>query len=170
MQSRKINASACGIFAMSIADLLLFADLFYPKNAMLANLLLMLTTLWHKSRGSCVWAFWGVLHSQQLTKCWVLNNFYRCLPIVVFWERNTTLSQPVVVYCSTTCSPNLKTNLADWWVFGLAELLLMQSSLRLKTQSNSSARWFFDFLFWCWLLNESSRDMILLMQHHCHWV
>ena len=36
------------------------------KNVMLAMLLLLLTTWWPRSQGSCGWAFWGLLHSMRL--------------------------------------------------------------------------------------------------------
>ena len=86
------------------------------------------------------------------------------------WTNTPLMSRPAVVCHPTTCSPSLEANLDDCHVFSVSELSPKWSSLQLKTQPKSSARWFFwSCLLWCWVLHPK-KDMILSMQHCCHQV
>ncbi len=58
------------------------------RNVILAILLLVFTTQWHRSHGSGGWAFWGVLHSLWLANWWLLNKFHPLLMMAVFGQRH----------------------------------------------------------------------------------
>ena len=88
-RAEKIYASVCSMLAMSIADVLSWLNFLITKNVMLAMLLLLPTTWWPRSQGSCDGSFWGLLCSLWLANCWVHNNFLKTICHCSVWTNTT---------------------------------------------------------------------------------